>query len=66
MLVAGSATFALIYAVGAILGPTSIGALMELAGPEAIPASFVVVLLTIAGLLSWTARRPSDRRAGSG
>jgi MFS family permease len=57
MLVAGSAVFALIYAVGGILGPTSVGALMELLGPEAIPASFVVVLLIMAGLVSRTGVR---------
>jgi MFS family permease len=67
MLVAGSAVFALIYAVGGILGPTSVGALMEVAGPDAIPASFVIVLLTLAGLLWRTVGRRGDRqRGGSG
>jgi MFS family permease len=64
MLVAGSAVFALIYAVGGILGPTSVGALMEVAGPQAIPGSFVVVLLMMAGLLWRAVGRPRDRQSG--
>lgn len=57
MLVAGSAMFALAYAVGGIVGPISVGALMEAISPEMVPVSFSLVLLAMAGLLTWSFHR---------
>ncbi len=60
MLVAGSAMFALSYAGGGILGPTSIGMLTEALGPEAIPSFLALLLLATAAGFAWQARRPNS------
>ena len=57
LLVAGSAMFALSYAAGGIVGPATVGPLMEAVGLEAVPVSFAVVLLATAAVLPLLRRR---------
>lgn len=53
LLVAGSAVLALAYAVGGIAGPPVGGAAMEWINPEAVPVLFVLVLVSLAVVLSF-------------
>lgn len=57
LLVAGSAMFALSYAAGGIVGPATVGPLMETVGLEAVPVSFAVVLLATSAVLPLLRRR---------
>ena len=57
LLVAGSAMFALSYAAGGIVGPATVGPLMETVGLEAVPVSFAVVLLATSAMLPLLRRR---------
>lgn len=52
-LVAGSAGFALLYGLGAVLGPFVYGGLMEYSGPQAFPYAASVMFVVLA--LAWVA-----------
>lgn len=58
MLIAGNAAFALMWALGGIIGPPTIGAAMQFAGPNGLPAGLAIgaaVVLAV-GLLRARAR----------
>ena len=52
-LVAGNAAFALLWGVGSLAGPLAIGPIMDIAGPQALPLTFGVLLLGYALRCSW-------------
>ena len=53
---AGSAVFALAYAIGSAAGSTATGFAMDLSGPTAGPISVGLVLLALAAILALSRR----------
>jgi len=56
LLVAGSAVFALAYAIGSAVGSTTTGFAMDLFAPAAAPLSAGLVLLAFVALVAWRRR----------
>ena len=56
MLVAGSAAFALAYAVGSGMGSGATGSIMDLFGPSAAPVSVGLILVVFTVFLSLARR----------
>lgn len=60
-ILSGSAGILLLHGIGAAIGPTLSGALMNFYGPAAIPAVFAVVFAPLALFSLTLARRTTDR-----
>ena len=50
MLVAGNAAFAMMWGVGGLLGPPSIGAIMDLIGVQGLPITLGLLCIALAAL----------------